>query len=157
MLYVHSMPSSSPPKRIRWELILLAATVLLLLASETVLQKWLTKGMLLVVWTLCFVFTGAAFVLAWIEMRRVRQQWRDFQREAFRGAFENQPAIASFDSKVASRIGAPAAPSRPGALDLTQQPAGTPSKTTKTNPPPTPAPANLPPQPNLPDRSTERH
>jgi hypothetical protein len=68
--------------RRRWFGVLVLLTALLLLiAGETILRGNLRGWGFLLYWSLCFVFTGLAIVVAWLDARAVQRKSRLEARE----------------------------------------------------------------------------
>jgi hypothetical protein len=65
---------------------LLAATGMLI-AGETLLRNRLSSTAFLVFWVMCFVFTGLAILVAFLDVFAVRRRIREEQRELFENTF----------------------------------------------------------------------
>lgn len=77
-----SLVSLQATSRLRWMggLLLLAALAMLI-AGETLLKQRLEGVVFLLYWLLCFLFTGAAMIVACLVARAVRHKSRNEARE----------------------------------------------------------------------------
>jgi protein-S-isoprenylcysteine O-methyltransferase Ste14 len=63
--------------RRRWfGAIVLLAALLMLIAGETVLKQSLKDSWFLIYWLVCFVFTGLAIIVAFLDVRSLGQRVR---------------------------------------------------------------------------------
>ena len=68
--------------RRRWiGALLLLAAMAMLIAGQTVLQGHLRGLAFLLYWLLCFIFTGSAIIVAWLDARAVQTKSRREARE----------------------------------------------------------------------------
>lgn len=61
--------------------VFLTVAVLLLVGGETWFKGRLEGGLFVFYWLACFFFTGMAMVVAYLDMRALRRQTREAQRE----------------------------------------------------------------------------
>jgi hypothetical protein len=74
-------------RRILGALVLLAALGMLI-AGETVLKGRLQNFGFLIYWLVCFLFTGAAFIIAFQDVRALRHRLREEQRDLLHSTLE---------------------------------------------------------------------
>ena len=74
--------------------IIVIIAVVMLLVGQTVLKPYL-RGLIYVgYWLVCIVFTFLALIFAFLDLRRVRDQTRDQQRELIERTLEGLPEAA---------------------------------------------------------------
>jgi membrane protein implicated in regulation of membrane protease activity len=77
-----SMVGLDVTARRRWiGALLLLAAMAMLVAGETLLKGRLRGLAFLLYWLLCFIFTGAAIIVAWLDARAVHSKSRREARE----------------------------------------------------------------------------
>ena len=74
--------------------IALAIALTLLIAGQTFLKSYLTGFLYIGYWLVCIVATFLALIVAFLDLRRVRDQSRDQQRELIEKTLENLPEAA---------------------------------------------------------------
>ena len=75
------MESSAQSRRHRLGIVFLVAAVLWMTAGLTVFESLLRGSTFIVYWLSCCVLTGSAMVVALVEIRALRRQVREQQRE----------------------------------------------------------------------------
>lgn len=74
-------------RRRRFGALMLLAALGMLVAGQTILKSGLQDIGFLVYWLICFVFTGAAIVVAYLDVRSLRRRGKREARELIETTF----------------------------------------------------------------------